>query len=216
MSSNKSFEIENEFYAKTKVDRINKIVVHYELYKKVNKLDGDILEFGVFKGTSLIQWASFREILGRSHEQKIIGFDTFDKFPETNFEKDKDLRKQFVNEAGLNSTSKASLEKIFNYKEIKNFDLIEGDILKTLPNFIKENNNLRIALLHIDVDIYEPTKVILDELYDKVVDGGIIILDDYKVFPGETKAVDDFLNDKDVQIQQLSFSPKKPSFFIKK
>tara|TARA_B110000444_G_C18850234_1_gene604960 strand:+ start:2569 stop:3219 length:651 start_codon:yes stop_codon:yes gene_type:complete len=216
MSSNKLFEIENEFYAKTKVDRINKIVVHYELYKKVYKLDGDILEFGVFKGTSIIQWASFREILGRSHEQKIIGFDTFDKFPETNFEKDKDLRKQFVNEAGLNSTSKASLEKIFNYKEIKNFNLVEGDILKTLPNFMKENNNLRIALLHIDVDIYEPTKIILDELYDKVVDGGIIILDDYKVFPGETKAVDDFVIDKDIQIQQLPFSPKKPSFFIKK
>lgn len=216
MSSNKSFQIENEFYAKTKVDRINKIVAHYELYKKINKLDGDILEFGVFKGTSLIQWASFREILGRSHDQKIIGFDTFGKFPETNYEKDKDLRKKFVNEAGLNSKSKASLEKIFNYKEIKNFDLIEGDILKTLPKFIKENNNLRVALLHIDVDIYEPTKVILDELYDKVVEGGIIILDDYKVFPGETKAVDDFLNNKDIQIQQLSFSPKKPSFFIKK
>jgi hypothetical protein len=216
MSSNKLFEIENEFYSKTKVDRINKLVVHYELYKKVYQLDGDILEFGVFKGTSLIQWASFREILNRSQKQKIIGFDTFDKFPETNFEEDRGLRKQFVNEAGLNSISKIDLEKIFKSKEIKNFELIEGDILKTLPNYIKQNSDLRVALLHIDVDIYEPTKVILDELYEKVIDGGIIILDDYKVFPGETKAVDDFVKNKDIKIQQLPFSPKKPSFIIKK
>ena len=76
--------------------------------------------------------------------------------------------------------------------------MVEGDILKTLPNFIKENNNLRIALLHIDVDIYEPTKIILEKLYDKVVEGGIIILDDYKVFPGERQAVDDFIKNKKV------------------
>ena len=69
--------------------------------------------------------------------------------------------------------------------------------------------------MHIDVDIYEPTKIILDKLFDKVVDGGIIILDDYKVFPGETKAVDDFIKNKNINIETLSFS-KRPSFIIKK
>ena len=42
------------------------------------------------------------------------------------------------------------------------------------------------------------------------------MLDDYGVFPGETQAVDDFIRYKDIKIEQLSFSKKKPSFIIKK
>lgn len=216
ISTKNIFEIENEFYANSKVDRITKLLAHYELYKKVHKLDGDIFEFGVFKGVSLIQWASFRNIMGNVLNQKIVGFDTFAEFPETNFKKDKDLRQKFVNEAGLNSLKKNELEKIFINKGIENFDLIQGDIINTLPTYIDEHKDFRIILLHIDVDIYEPTKIILEKLYDKVVNGGIIILDDYRVFPGETKAVDDFIKNKDVKVEQLSFSKKRPSFIIKK
>lgn len=214
--SNKIFEIENQFYAKSKVDRISKLISHYELYKKVYSLNGDIFEFGVFKGVSLIQWASFREIFSRTSKQKIVGFDTFSKFPETKFEKDKVLRKNFINEAGLNSIKKHELKKILLDKGIRNVDLVQGNILTTLPAYLNKHKNLSIILLHIDVDIYEPTKIILDMLYDRVVDGGIVILDDYRVFPGETKAVDDFFKGKNIKIEQLSFSKKRPSFIIKK
>lgn len=216
MSSDNIFQIENKFYAGSKKDRISKLIAHYELYKKICSLDGDILEFGVFKGVSLIQWATFRDILGHSLKQKIIGFDTFDEFPKTNYEKDKMYREKFIKDAGLHSIEKNELEKIFSFKGIENIELIKGDIIKTLPSFIEENRNLKIILLHIDVDIYEPTKIILDKLFDKVVDGGIIILDDYKVFPGETKAVDDFIKNRNIKIEQLSFSKKRPSFIIKK
>ena len=126
------------------------------------------------------------------------------------------MRVKFINEAGINSLKKRELEKIFIDKGIKNVELIQGDILKTLPTYIDKRKDISIALLHIDVDIYEPTKIILDKLYDKVIDGGIIIFDDYQVFPGETQAVDDFIKDKNVKIEQLSFSKKKPSFIIKK
>lgn len=216
MSSKNIFETENEFYANSKVDRITKLLAHYELYKKIHTLDGDILEFGVFKGVSLIRWASFRNIMGSVSKQKIVGFDTFGEFPETNFERDKELRQKFVNDAGLNSIEKRELEKILTNKGIKNFDLIKGDIINTLPAYTDKHKDLKIVLLHIDVDIYEPTRIILDKLYDKVVDGGIIVLDDYGVFPGETQAVDDFIRYKDIKIEQLSFSKKKPSFIIKK
>ena len=99
MSTDNIFQIENKFYAGSKVDRISKLLAHYELYKKISSLDGDIIEFGVFKGVSLIQWATFRDILGHSSKQKIIGFDTFDKFPKTEYEKDKSYREKFVEEA---------------------------------------------------------------------------------------------------------------------
>ncbi len=216
MLNNDIFEIENEFYARSSVDRLSKLIAHYELYKKVFNLDGDILEFGVFKGVSLIQWASFREIFGRVSNQKIVGFDTFAEFPKTSFEKDIKLREKFIAEAGLNSIDKAGLEKILENKQFSNIKLVQGDILETVPLYLQENKEIKISLLHIDVDIYEPTKVILESFYDKVIEGGIIILDDYNVFPGETHAVDEFFKNKDIQIEQLSFSKKRPSFIIKK
>ena len=75
---------------------------------------------------------------------------------------------------------------------------------------------LKISLLHIDVDIYEPSKVILETMYDSVVEGGLIVLDDYGTFPGETKAVDDFFHNKQVKINKFSFSQSTPVYIVKK
>ena len=51
-----------------------------------------------------------------------------------------------------------------------------------------------------DVDIYEPSVTVLEQLFPLIVKGGILILDDYKVFPGETKAVDDYFEGKNIDI----------------
>src|SRR5690606_40062214 len=67
--------------------------------------------------------------------------------------------------------SKQELEFHLKNKGLNNFELIEGDILKTIPEFLANNKSLKISLLHIDVDVYEPTKVILESLWDKVVKG---------------------------------------------
>lgn len=47
-------------------------------------MPGDVVELGVFKGGSLIQFATFRELLENQNSRKIIGFDVFGKFPEAN------------------------------------------------------------------------------------------------------------------------------------
>ncbi|EAJ3421897.1 dTDP-6-deoxy-L-hexose 3-O-methyltransferase, partial [Campylobacter coli] len=103
---------------------------------------------------------------------------------------------------------------ILSYKNISNYELIKGDINYTIPEYCKINPCLKIALLHIDVDIYEPTVTILENMYDKIVKGGIVIFDDYSFFPGETKAVDDFFRNKDIKLEKLPFL-HKPTFIIK-
>ena len=62
--------------------------------------------------------------------------------------------------------------------------------------------------------MYEPAKVILENLYPRVVRGGIIILDDYGTFPGETKAVDDYFKEKDVRILKFPFC-MTPCYIVK-
>lgn len=100
------------------------------------------------------------------------------------------------------------------YKKLENYEFVKGDINITVPEYCKQNEHLKIALLHIDTDVYEPV-TILENMYDRVVKGGIIMFDDYGTFPGETKAVDDFLVNKGLIVEKLPFS-HIPSFIVKK
>ena len=59
--------------------------------------------------------------------------------------------------------------------------------------YAAERPGLRIALLNLDFDVYEPTIAALEALYDRVVPGGIVTLDEYAVHNWrESDAFDDF------------------------
>ena len=57
------FENENNFYLTCDLDRIKKILVQYELYKKIELIPGSIIECGVFKGNSAIRFMAYRKFL---------------------------------------------------------------------------------------------------------------------------------------------------------
>ncbi len=212
----KQFDYENNFYLSCKSSRIGKMLAHYELYKMTLGVTGSIVECGIFKGTSLSRFAIYRELLRDSFSKKIIGFDIFDKFPETNFSPDKKFRKKFTKLAGSQSISKEQMFKVLKHKGLeKNVELIQGDINKTVPKYIKSHPKLKISLLNLDTDIYEPAVTILNTFYPKIVKGGILILDDYNVFPGETKAVNEYFKGKKIKIQKFPFSDT-PHYIIKK
>jgi hypothetical protein len=213
----KAFEHENNFYHTCSNVRIARLLAHYELYKSINSVPGAIVECGVFKGNSLLRFAAFRDLLGHTSGKKIIGFDIFGKFPETNYENDKKKRTAFIESAGESSVSIDHLHKIFGQKNIENYEFVKGDILATVPNYTSAHPELKISLLHIDVDIYEPTVTILDHMYPMIEPGGLLVLDDYGVFPGETKAVDEYFNKRKISIQKSVFPfSNKPVFVYKK
>jgi len=212
---NKSFEYENDFYLSCDSSRIGKFIAHYELYNKTKHLPGVIVEAGVFKGISLVRFAMMEKNINPNNPRKIIGFDTFSDFPETDFEGDKQPREKFIKEAGLESISKSQLEEVLKNKGIDFVELVEGDILKTVPEYIKSNPGLQISLINMDADVYEPSKTVLECLYPNLLSGGILISDDYGKFPGETKAVDDYFKNKNIKIEGFSFC-KTPCYIIKK
>ncbi len=203
----KSFDYENSYMLTAPVERISKFVSRIEFYNKIKRLPGEIIECGVFKGSSLSQFVKLRSLYGHSSSKKIIAFDTFSCFPKNCGKNDKKYLMQFIKEAGGNSISREELLKIYKTLGVsENIELIKGDILKTLPKFIKTNKHIKISLLHIDVDTFEPTKLCLGLLYPLVVKGGIIILDDYGAFPGANKAIDSFFKSKKKKIKKLAYS----------
>lgn len=212
----RAYEYENEFYLSCDKQRIGKLIAHYELFKMSRNVAGEIVECGVFKGASLVRFAMFRKLFESAFEKKIIGFDSFAEFPQTNFEEDKKLRDHIVKEAGEQSISTDQLMEVLKNKGCENsVELIAGDITVTIPEYIKNNPEIRISLLNLDTDIYEPSVTILENFYPKLEKGGILILDDYNVFPGETKAVDDYFKEMDIEIKSFPFS-NTPCYLIKK
>lgn len=214
----KPFDYENGFYLTSKPARIGNILAHYELYKMIKDLPGNLVELGVFKGGSLIQFATFKELLENEGSRKIIGFDIFGEFPEaTTVESDKNFIEKFAKlETKGEFLTREELLKSFENKGIGNIELIQGDIRETVPLYVKNHPELRISLLHIDTDVYEPAKVGLEELYDRVVKGGVIVFDDFATVEGETIAIEEFFRDKDYIIKKMSLSHTKPSYIIKK
>jgi hypothetical protein len=203
----KRFEYENGFYATADPSRFSKFISHLEFFKRTSEVRGEIVEFGIFKGNSFFRWIKFRDLLEQTNSRKIIGFDIFGDFPEANFKEDKLKRDAFVEETrGGKSISYEEITELLKKQNLeKNVDIVKGNILQTLDKYIEDNPHLKISLLHIDVDLYEPSKVILEKLYSKVTKGGIIVLDDYGAFAGTNKAVDDFFKDK-VEIKKLSYA----------
>lgn len=211
----KAFDYENGFYLTCNASRLAKMLAHYELFRKTLDVPGAIVECGVFKGASLIRFAIYRQLLMTAFAKKIIGFDTFGDFPLTEFAGDVAVREKFIQSAGSESISRDQLTACMEARGLgDNVELIRGDITKTLPAYIEVHPQLRISLLNLDTDVYEPAVTILECLYPRVVRGGIVLLDDYGVFPGETQAVDEYFAGTDIRIQKLPFA-QTPCYIAK-
>ena len=202
-----TFAVENAFYRDVSVTRIGKFVTHLDLFRRSAQVPGEIVECGVFKGSSLFRWLKLRSLLENTNSRKIFAFDVFGEFPEAGNEADRMVREEFVKAAGNVGPSRDELLDSLKEQGLhENIELIDGDICETVPRFVKATPQTRISLLNIDVDLYEPTLCCLENLYPIVTTGGVIILDDYGAFPGANTAIEEFFVDKEEQIQKFPYS----------
>lgn len=211
----KAFDYENNFYLSCDITRISKMLAHYELYKMVEEVPGAIVECGVFEGTSLARFAALRELFGNPYSKRIIAFDTFGTFPETKYEDDIRFRQNFIEAAGSESISVTQMTNVLKKKGVHQYiTLVEGDIVETVPKHLEQHPELKISLLNLDTDIYEPAVTVLECLYPRIVSGGVLVLDDYGTFPGETKAVDEYFKGQKISIKKFPFC-MTPCFIVK-
>lgn len=167
----------------------------FVLYNAINyiersKLSGSIVECGVYKG-GLCGMAA--ELL-KGTDREIYLFDTFTGMSQPS---DADFRiadslpasAKFHDgwcEGPLQVVRAVMARSGFSEDQIH---YVVGKVEETLPEFDAPD----IAVLRLDTDFYESTKAELDHLYDHVVPGGVVIVDDYSIWAGSRKAVDDFL-----------------------
>jgi len=212
----RAWHYENGFYLTGSTTRLAKAIAHWELYKKIQNVPGDIVECGVYKGASLVRFLTYRDLLESQYSRKVIGFDTFGKFPVTGRDECDKFIEQFEIVGG-DGIPKIELEKALRSKGVCNYELVEGNIFSTIEQYLENNKNLKIALLHIDVDVYDATRFCINTLYDKVSGGGVIVFDDYSSVEGATIAIDEFVAENNINspIEKMGYY-KVPSFMVKR
>lgn len=199
------YEAENSFYLQSHPSRLAKLLAHYELYRRIVPLPGAVVEFGVYKGASLVRFATFRSIVENNHSRPLIGFDAFGAFPRAEIQGEAD--RAFIDrfeDAGGEGIAVDDLRAVLNAKGFANVELIAGNIFDTLPPFLDANPALRIALLHLDMDVYEPTAFALDRLMPHMVRGGLVVFDDYAMVEGATRAAEEVGARLNVTMEKLA------------
>lgn len=90
---------------------------------------------------------------------------------------------------------------------ISKIELEKSDIAKTCEKYVQENPDLVVRILYLDVDLYEATKILLENFVSKMPKGAIVVFDELnaKMVPGETCTVDEILGIINLKIERLSF-----------
>lgn len=186
-------------------------------------LTGDIVECGIAAG------ANFAAMILGNRELKganvVCGYDSF----------------QGIQLAGKNDTEQAGIGRIMHdvnvpesellvssgvtshdvksvFDNLKkwaggSYYLIEGWVQHTIPNDLHKS----IAVLRLDMDVYDPTMHVLNHLYPLVEVSGFIIIDDWGL-TGVSKAVQEYREAHGITDELISTDPSNdeaPVYWVK-
>ena len=187
----------------------------YSLCKAVeyitkNRIPGDIVECGVWRGGSMVAAALTLVALNETTRSLWL-YDTFEGMTPPS---DKDVRiiggeladRLLAESSKDNRRSRNSVWCYAPLEEVQKnmadtaypgpIHYIKGSVEKTIP----ESAPNLIAILRLDTDWYESTRHELVHLFPRLVPGGVLIIDDYGDWEGSRKAVDEYLEENGLPI----------------
>ncbi|WP_347451174.1 hypothetical protein [Acetoanaerobium noterae] len=195
---------------------LSRILFMHHIYQEIINVHGIIAEFGVRWGQNLALFESFRGIYEPyNYNRKIIGFDTFEGFKSID---QNDGNNEIITEGAYSVTEEYEgyLEEILKHHEnespishMKKYELIKGNSITKIHEYLSENPQTIIALAYFDFDIYKPTKECLQAILPYLTKGSVIGFDElnYNKFPGETIALKEVLGLDKYRIRRLPISP---------
>ncbi len=187
------------------------------LFQRVLGVHGSIMECGVFLGAGLMTWGQFSAIHEPyNHTRRIVGFDSFAGFSSLD-EKDHGDNLDYAIKGGLAVNAQEDLDECIRLYDlnrpighIPRVELVVGDAIQTIPKYVEDNPHLVVAMLYLDFDMYEPTKVAVETLLPRMPKGAILAFDELNQaqWPGETLAVLETIGIRNVRIERFPFTPQ--------
>jgi hypothetical protein len=214
--SNESTSIKlTEFIKYVPKHSLMQFISRYELYKLIEDVPGDIIELGVCGGRGLFSFVQSVFINEPQYEwRNIVGFDTFEGFvsvhEKDNIELDSELKKS----GAFKNDSYEQLHRLKNIHEDFRFmtsreqiELVKGDVMKTIPEYLEKNKGLIVSLLYLDMDLYEPTKFALEKLWERIPKGGVVVFDEaiMRDWPGEACALHETLGIGSYKLKKIPY-----------
>ncbi len=191
-------------FTMTSPDRLLALIQAVE-YIVDHNIEGDIVECGVWRGGSMMAVAKTLTAKG-SFQRNLRLFDTFEGMPPA-AAVDRDLRgntaSQLLSEENP-ETSKvwaiAGLEEVVRNLTAtayppSNIHYVKGKVEETIPANAPDS----IAILRLDTDWYSSTKHELIHLFPRLVQGGVLIIDDYGHWEGARRAVDEYIREQSLK-----------------
>lgn len=196
---------------------LSRILFFYEIYKKIIHTHGIIVEFGVRWGQTLSIMSALRGIFEPfNRHRKIVGFDTFDGLKGTGKE-DGELSKCKDGSFSVTPGYEDYLDRILSMQEklnpmshLKRYELVKGDAVKTIPEYLKRHPETIISLAIFDFDIYAPTKAALEAIKPHLCKGSILVFDELcdDILPGETIALRETWGLNNVRVQRFPMAAR--------
>ena len=196
---------------------LSRILFFYEIYRKIVNTHGIIVEFGVRWGQTLSIMSALRGILEPfNRHRKIVGFDTFGGFKGMSKE-DGSLCQCQDGSFSVTPGYEDYLDKIMLMQEklnpmshLKRYELVKGDAVVTIPEYLKKHPETIISLAIFDFDIYAPTKAALEAVKPHLCKGSILVFDELcdDILPGETIALKETLGLNNVRVQRLPLTSR--------
>ena len=204
------------------IDRIQTIqmVSRIALFKMLMDIPGSIIECGVYKGNALMLYLQLSISLEPyAINRSIYGFDTFEGFRSISDDKDpKDINTSMFSDTDYDLLKKAIEinDLVRPVSRVPRCELMKGDITKTVPEFVKSRPDLAVAMLILDTDLFEPTKIALENFLPHMPKGGIVVLDEicYRNFSGETTALKEVIDFNKVELKRFPFDTATGYFRI--
>jgi O-methyltransferase len=167
-------------------------------YVSKAKLPGAIVECGVYRGGSMLAAALTLESVG-DLERELYLFDTFEGMTAPTVEDGAVAQRLYSLDGNTLNPIRDSIACRSPLEEVratmgrsgypgKRIHYVKGRVEDTLPGEAPE----RIAILRLDTDWYQSTKHELEHLFPRLVQGGVLIIDDYGHWEGSRKACDEY------------------------
>ncbi len=177
-------ELYNKVRQNTLVDR-TRCYSLYQIMSQVNKVPGDILEVGTWRGGTAAIFTSL------APDKKVYLADTF-----KGVVKSSDWE-HYKDKAHDDTSQELVTDFLKNRIKVFNFEILNGIFPEDTGQKIV---NKKLALVYLDLDVYLSTKDAFNFVWNQLSDGGIVAFDDYGMISaceGISRFVDEIKNDKD-------------------
>lgn len=180
----------------------------YDLYKKTLELNGNIADVGTYKGASFLYFAKMVKLFEPYNNTQVHGFDWFQGMKPSEFD-DKNQNNKYVADYDL-------LKRLIKLQSLENIAILNKiDLVNETDKFFEERPYIRFKMAFIDCGIKNVLEKVVPAFFERLVNGGILILDHYNdsASPSESAILEKTIGNN--LIKQMPFNRQPTAYIIK-